>query len=87
MDESSNSAGLGVGLLLIDPKGFTTEYALWFEFSATNNESKYEALIIGLKIIKKLGVQKLRICSDSQLEVGQVKGDFEMREENMKRYL
>ena len=48
------------------------------------DKAKYEALIVGLKITKKLEVQK-RI--DSQLVVGQVKRDYEAREESMKKYL
>ena len=46
------------------------EYALWFAFSASNNEVEYEALIIGLKIAKELESQELKVFSDSQLVVG-----------------
>ena len=66
---------------------FIVEYALRFDFPAINNEIEYEALITGLSIAKELEVQMLRICSNSQLVVGQVKGDFKMQEENMKKYL
>ena len=60
---------------------------LRFNFPATNNEVDYEALVEGLRIAKKLELSKLKICTDSQLVIGQVKGDFEARKENMKKYL
>ena len=41
------------------------KYALYFELPATNNEAKYEALAVGLKITKELGVEHLKACSDS----------------------
>lgn len=86
MDGSSSSLGLGVGLILTSPGGDIAEYALCFEFLATNNKVKYEALIAGHKIAKEVGVRHLTIFSDFQLVVGQVKGKHEAREENIKRY-
>ena len=83
VDGSSNSTGLGDGLLLLGLEGFIIEYALRFDFPTINNEAEYEALLVGLRIARKLKVQKLRICTDSQLVVGQMKGDFEAQEENM----
>ena len=70
VDGSSNMSGAGVGLILISPEGIITEYALHFEFSAMNNGAEYEALIAGLRIVKELGVDRLRVHSDSQLVVG-----------------
>lgn len=48
------------------PEGEVVEYALWFNFLATNNKMKYEALIIGLTIAKKLGVMHLTTFNDSR---------------------
>ena len=87
VDGSLNAAGSGVGLLLLGLEGFIAEYALRFSFPATNNKAEYEALLVGLRIAKELGVLKLKICTDSQLVAGQVKGDFEVWEENMRKYL
>ena len=65
MDGSSNSSGSGVGIILTGSKGDVAEYALQFEFSATNNEAKYEALIVGLRFAKDVRVKHLKIFSDS----------------------
>ena len=63
------------------------EYALCFEFSATNNGAEYESLIAGLRIAKELGIDRLRVHSDFQLVVGQVNGNYEAREDSMAKYL
>lgn len=52
----------------------------------TNNEAEYEALIAGLKVAKKLGVQDLKVYSYSQLVIRHIKGKSEARG-NMVRYL
>lgn len=46
-----------------------------------------EILIVSAKIAKGLGVRHLTIYRDSQLVVGQVKEEYEVWEENMKKYL
>ncbi|GJS02924.1 reverse transcriptase domain-containing protein [Tanacetum coccineum] len=44
-DGSSCVDGSGAGLILTNPEGMEFTYALRFEFTATNNEVEYEALI------------------------------------------
>ncbi|VFQ69607.1 unnamed protein product [Cuscuta campestris] len=60
-------------------------YAIRFQFRVSNNEAKYEALINGLRILGKLGVSRVQVYSDSRLVVGQITGEFEAKEERMKR--
>jgi ribonuclease HI len=48
---------------------------------------EYEALLTGLKLAKILGATELDIRSDSQLVVGKVNGDYEVKEELMQQYL
>ncbi|XP_030939726.1 uncharacterized protein LOC115964584 [Quercus lobata] len=57
------------------------------QFPATNNEAEYEAILSRLRIAKALGVENISLRSDSQLIVGQVKGDFEAKETRMQKYL
>ncbi|XP_073112115.1 uncharacterized protein [Elaeis guineensis] len=67
-------------------QGVVTEHALRFDFKASNNQAKYEALIAGLKLALELGVDRLKVFSDSQLIVGQIKGEFETRDPTMAKY-
>ncbi|XP_038971992.1 uncharacterized protein Mb2253c-like [Phoenix dactylifera] len=77
----------GAGLILTSPNGVVTEQVLRFEFSVSNNEAEYEALIVGLKLANELKVEDLKVFSDSQLVVSQILRDFETREPSMQRYL
>ncbi|VFQ81979.1 unnamed protein product [Cuscuta campestris] len=59
---------------------------LRFLFRVSHKEAEYEALINGMKILSKLGVSRVQVYSDSRLVVGQISGEFEAKEERMKRY-
>lgn len=69
------------------PGRVIVEYAPCFEFKILNNEKKYEVLIIGLKITKGLGVQYLKVYSDSQSIIDQIRGEYEAHEPSMVKYL
>ena len=56
-------------------------------FSATNNEAEYEALLVGMTIVQKMGGQIVEVFSDSRLVVGQVKGELEAKNMRMQGYL
>nr|GEV94609.1 reverse transcriptase domain-containing protein [Tanacetum cinerariifolium] len=56
---ASNARGFGVGLVLISPTKTEYTYALRLNFKSTNNQAEYEALLAGLRIAKKMGVQTL----------------------------
>ncbi|GKG25627.1 reverse transcriptase domain-containing protein, partial [Tanacetum coccineum] len=51
---ASNSKGSGLGLVLIRPEGTEFTYALRLNFTSTNNEAEYEALLAGLRLAKKM---------------------------------
>ena len=57
--------------------------ALRFEFKASNNEAKYEALIAVLKLAKEMKVESLKIFNDSQLVVCQITETYQAQEEKM----
>src|ERR1043165_1871021 len=78
--------GSGAGLVLINPEGLEFTYALRLEFQTTNNEAEYEALIAGLKLAKKMVVQKLQVFTDSLLVSNQVNDNYIAKEPNMKKY-
>ena len=46
VDGAANQRGSGVGLVLVSPKKITIEKSLRLDFSATNNEAEYEALLV-----------------------------------------
>ena len=87
VDGASNAMGSGAGVVLISPEGLIMEQAVRLNFLASNNESEYEALLIGLKCARKLGADRLRVFFDSQLVVNQISGEYQARDERMALYL
>ena len=55
------------------------EKAIAFGFQASNNEAKYEALVIGLQLAKLCGASVLKAHCDSQLVVSQARGEFDVK--------
>ena len=58
-----------MGLVLTSPKKITIEKSLRLDFSATNNKAKYEALLIGMVMVQKIGKKAVKIFSDLRLVV------------------
>ena len=87
VDGTSNQKGSGVGLVLISPKKIIIEKSLRLDFSATNNEAEYEALMMGMAMVQRMGGKSVKVFSDLRLVVGQVKGEFEAKDERMQGYL
>ncbi|XP_021715731.1 uncharacterized protein LOC110683648 [Chenopodium quinoa] len=87
VDGSAIATGCGADVICQSPEGDKFEYALRFQFQASNNEVEYEALLVGLRMCKAARATKIDVCSDSLLVVGQVNGDFEAREPAMIKYL
>ena len=70
VDETANQRGSGVGLVLVSPEKITIEKSLQMSFSATNNEAEYEALLMGMMMVQKMGGKTVKVFSDSKLVVG-----------------
>ena len=51
VDGTANQRGSKVGLVLISPERITIEKSLRLDFSATNNEAEYEALLEGMSMV------------------------------------
>ena len=87
VDGASNQKGSGVGLVLMSPKKVAIEKSLRLDFSATNNEAKYEALLEGMAMVQRMGGKSIKLFSNSRLVVGQVRGEFEANDKRMQGYL
>ena len=68
---AANQRGSGVGLVLVSPEKITIEKSLRLDFSTMNNEAEYEALLMGMMMVQKMGRKMVKVCSDSKLMVGQ----------------
>ena len=86
MDDASRQTRVGVDLQLKAPIGEKIEQAIRLDFPTSNNETEYEAILTGIDLTKSVSSEKLIICSDSQLVVGQVNGEYETRDQRMVKY-
>ncbi|XP_071694852.1 uncharacterized protein [Rutidosis leptorrhynchoides] len=86
-DGAFGPEGTGTGLVLTSPDREEHTYALRFIFTATNNESEYEALLSEMRIVQQLGIKHLDTYVDSQLVANQVNSSFGAHEASMQRYM
>jgi ribonuclease HI len=77
----------GAGIVIITPEGEELNGSLRLKFRTTNNEAKYEAVIAGLGLAFEIGAKSVDVRSDSQVIVGHIMGEFEAKEDKMKKYL
>ena len=70
VDGASRKTKAGIGLQLKSPIGEKIEQAIRLGFNASNNESEYEAILVGIELTATVSAGKLLIQSDSQLVVG-----------------
>ena len=85
--------GAGIGIWAHNPfhqqNKVPTNVRLWsykLAFDCTNNEAKYEALLIGLNILKKLGARRIVVYGDSKIVIKQVKGEYQANHLWMRQY-
>ena len=86
VDGSSDKRNAGAGIVIEGPNGFMVEHSLQFKFKASNNQAEYEALIAGLRLAKDLGAAKLKCNTDSKLVVGQVLGEYQVKDDLLLQY-
>ena len=72
-----------MGLVLISLKKVIIEKSLRLDFSATNNEAEYEVLLMEMAMVQRMGGKSIKVFLNSRLVVGQVKGEFETKDERM----
>ena len=86
VDGASSKKGSGAGIVLEGPDNFQVEMTLRFEFRTSNNQAEYEALIAGLLLAREMGVKNVICKSDSQLSVGHVQGEYQVKDPLLMKY-
>ena len=87
VDGASSALGAGARILVITPKGIKLEHSFRLGFKASNNETKYEALLVRLRVDLDLGAKEVEVYSNSRLVINQVQGSFEAKDPRMVEYL
>ena len=55
-------------------------------FPCSNNKAEYEALVVGLKAAKRLGIKKLKVFRDFELDIKQVGGTYRVKNPSLAAY-
>lgn len=74
-----NPGPAGAGIVLRDAGGAEIDSVSVPLGVKTNNEAEYLALIAGLKRAKELGILRLKVMSDSELLVRQMRGEYQIK--------
>ncbi|KAM2679570.1 hypothetical protein EV2_011472 [Malus domestica] len=75
-DGSSTSSSANVGIVIQSPNHDRWYFSLKLDFDCTNNQAEYEALIIGLGILRDLRATRALIFGDFELVINQLNGSF-----------
>ena len=62
-------------------------YGVQLKFPAINNKAEYEGILTRLRLEKALRAKNLLIQSNLKLVIGQIKEEYEAKEERMQKYL
>jgi ribonuclease HI len=85
-------AGAGAAAVITSPTGVKHRYAARLNFAlesgrCTNNIAEYEAVILGLRKLRALGVTTCIINTDSKVVAGQVEKDYAAKDPALMQYL
>ncbi|XP_026383828.1 uncharacterized protein LOC113279349 [Papaver somniferum] len=86
VDGASNKDGSRLGIVFTTPKGRKMVHSFRLEFKATNNVTEYEAAIHALRLIVEMGLQDVRLTSDSQFIIRQITGKYAIHDPILQKY-
>ena len=74
------------GVVLISPSKENIHLSYKLDFKTTNNITEYEALLLGVKASKEMGIMCMRIFGDADLIIQQVNNTFQTKNVRLKAY-
>jgi ribonuclease HI len=85
-DGASSKDGAGAGIVFISPAQETTTLSYKLEFEATNNVAEYEALVLGLRAAKDMGIKEISVFGDAELIIQQVRKIYQAKHPRLRSY-
>ncbi|MGH7382011.1 MAG: ribonuclease HI family protein [Candidatus Methylomirabilales bacterium] len=81
-----NPGPAGIGVVMRDEAGDFREEHQAYIGEATNNVAEYEALIFGLRKARELGYAAIKVFSDSELLVRQIRGEYRVKHPRLRKF-
>ncbi len=79
-----NPGESGIGVAIFDKESNLINESCDYLGVATNNIAEYKALILGVKLSMKYNAKKILFKSDSELMVKQIKGEYKVKNAQLK---
>ena len=79
-----NPGPAGCGAVIADENGAIVKELSRYLGHATNNVAEYEALLMGLEALLRMGRKSVVVQSDSELLVRQLNGQYRVKDEKLK---
>jgi ribonuclease HI len=73
-------------VVFVSPAQETISFSYKVEFETTNNVVEYEALVLGLRAAKYMGIEELSIFGDAELIVHQIKNIYKTKHPRLRSY-
>jgi ribonuclease HI len=86
-DGAVSKEGAGAGVWLHNhQKRYSENHSYKLNFHCTNNVVEYEALMLGLKLLKRVGAKQIMVRGDSELIIKQIKGEYAAKHPRLRAY-
>ncbi len=80
-----NPGPAAIAAIVASPEGELLEQRGEAIGRATNNVAEYKALLLGIELARGLGAGEIELIGDSELVVRQVKGEYRVKEEGLRK--
>ena len=81
-----NKEGVGARIWIRPPEKDPNLFSYKLYFDCTNNIVEYEALVLGLRVLKNLNAKKIYIYGDSELVITQFEGGYQAKHPRLRSY-
>jgi ribonuclease HI len=86
-DGASSKEGAGAGIVFVSPTQESITLSYNIKFETTNNVAEYEALVMGLRDDKDMGIEELIVFGDAELIVHQIKKLYQAKQPRLRTYI
>ena len=83
---ASSKEGAGARVIFVSPTQETISLSYKLEFETTNNVAEYEALVLGLREAKDMGIGELSVFGDAELIVHHIKNLYQTKHPRLISY-